>query len=184
MAMVLAIGVLAGCSRSDVQVYKVAKEPAQASPAAMPPGHPAAASAPALNYKVPQGWQEVAPGEMRAASFRVAGQNGKQADVSVIPLPGLAGGDLDNVNRWRGQVGLAAVSQEEMTKMAQAVEIDHQPAQLYDQAGEKGADKARILGAITRRDGVAWFFKMTGPRATLAAAAPAFDELVASFDFR
>ena len=186
MALVLASGVLAGCGRSDVQVYKVAKEPAQASPAAMPPGHPdasAAASAPALKYKAPQGWQEVAPGEMRAASFRIAGQNGKQADVSVIPLPGLAGGDLDNVNRWRGQVGLAAVSQEEMTKMAQAVEIDHQPAQLYDQAGEKGADKAHILGAITRRDGVAWFFKMTGDDALVAQQKPAFIEFLQSVAF-
>ena len=80
MALVLASGVLAGCGRSDVQVYKVAKEPAQVSPAAMPPGHPdasAAASAPALKYKAPQGWQEVAPGELRAASCRMEGQSGK-----------------------------------------------------------------------------------------------------------
>jgi hypothetical protein len=46
---------------------------------------------------------------MRVASFRVTGKDGKQADVSVIPLPGLAGSDLDNVNRWRGQVGLPSV---------------------------------------------------------------------------
>ena len=43
--------------------------------------------------------------------------------MSVIPLPGLAGSDLDNVNRWRGQVGLSAVSEAELAKLVQPVEI-------------------------------------------------------------
>ena len=72
---------------------------------------------------------------MRAASFRVAAHDGRQADVSVIPLPGLAGSDLDNVNRWRGQVGLPGVSEAELAKLAQPVEIAGQSASLYEQAG-------------------------------------------------
>ena len=88
----------------------------QAQPAALPPGHPdtSGSAGPRLEYKRPGGWQEAPPGEMRAASFRVAGKDGKQADVSVVPLPGLAGSDLDNVNRWRGQVGLPGVSEAEL----------------------------------------------------------------------
>ena len=188
-ALVAFIGVLAGCGRNDAQVYRVAKEQAPAPPVAMPPGHPDTSpggAPPALKYKVPAGWQEVAPGEMRAASFRVAGQNGKQADVSVIPLPGLAGGDLDNVNRWRGQVGLQGVSPEELAKLAQPVEIDHQSAQLYEQAGEipGSGDKSRILAAITRRDGVAWFFKMTGNDQVVAEQKPAFVEFLQSVAFQ
>ena len=122
---------------------------------------------------------------MRAASFRVAGENGKLADVSVVPLPGLAGGDLDNVNRWRGQVGLKGISQEELAKLAQPVEIDGQPAQLYDQAGENpgSGEKTRILAAITRRDGVAWFFKMTGDDGLVAQQKPAFVEFLKSVTF-
>ena len=82
----------------------------QGLPVVLPPGHPdtSGAAAPRLEYQRPAGWNEVAPSQMRAASFRVPGKDGKQADVSVIPLPGLAGSDLDNVNRWRGQVGLSA----------------------------------------------------------------------------
>jgi hypothetical protein len=119
---------------------------------------------------------------MRAASFRVSGQNGKQADVSVIPLPGMAGSDLDNVNRWRGQVGLKGVSQDELAKLAQPVEIDHQPGQLYYQAGENAGsgEKMRILAAITRREGTAWFFKMTGDDALVAEQKPAFIEFLKS----
>jgi hypothetical protein len=153
----------------------------------MPPGHPDVAGgtgSPTLKYQAPSGWQEVAPGEMRAASFRVAGQNGKQADVSVVPLPGMAGGDLDNVNRWRGQVGLQGVSQDELAKLAQPVEIDHQPGQLYEQAGENAGsgDKTRILAAIARRDGTAWFFKMTGDDALVAEQKPAFVEFLKSIN--
>jgi len=186
-ALALCLAFLAGCSRNDIQVYRVAKEPQPPQAAAMPPGHPdiSAASAPRLKYQVPPGWQEVPPGEMRAASFRVAGKEGKQADVSVVPLPGLAGGDLDNVNRWRGQVGLKGVTQEELARLAQPVTIDHQAAQLYEQAGENpgSGGKSRILAAVTRREGVAWFFKMTGDDELVAQQKPAFIEFLQSVAF-
>ena len=122
---------------------------------------------------------------MRAASFRVAGKDGKQADVSVIPLPGLAGSDLDNVNRWRGQVGLPGVSEAELTKLAQAVEVAGQPASLYEQAGTNAGsgEVSRILAAISRRDGLAWFFKMTGDGAVVAQQKPAFVEFLKSVSF-
>jgi len=122
---------------------------------------------------------------MRAASFRVAGKDGKQADVSVIPLPGLAGSDLANVNRWRGQVGLPGVSETELAKLAQPVEIAGQSASLYDQAGTNvsSGEISRILAAILRRDGTAWFFKMTGEDAVVAEQKPAFVEFLKSVNF-
>jgi hypothetical protein len=122
---------------------------------------------------------------MRAASFRVTGKDGKQADVSVVPLPGLAGSDLDNVNRWRGQVGQAAVSDAELVKVAQPVEISGQSANLYEQAGANpgSGEKTRILAAITRRDGVAWFFKMTGEDSLVVQQKPAFIEFLKSVSF-
>jgi hypothetical protein len=122
---------------------------------------------------------------MRAVSFRVPGKDGKQADVSVIPLPGLAGSDLDNVNRWRGQVGLPSVSEAELTKLALPVEIAGQSANLYEQAGSNAGsgEKSRILAAITRRDGTAWFFKMTGDDGLVAEQKPAFIEFLKSVSF-
>ncbi len=159
----------------------------QAPPSAMPPGHPGAsgAASPGLQYKRPGEWQEVAPGEMRVASFRVAGKDGKQADVSVVPLPGLAGSDLDNVNRWRGQVGLPAVSDSDLATLAQPVEVAGQAAKLYEQAGANpgSGEKSRILAAITRRDGVAWFFKMTGDDGLVAQQKPSFIEFLKSVNF-
>lgn len=190
-ALLLLAAALAGCDRGQVQEYRVAKEPTPAKSdgqaGALPPGHPdtSGAAAPALQYKKPSGWQEAPTGQMRVASFRAAGKNGKEADVSVVPLPGLAGSDLANVNRWREQVGLASVSEEELKKLAQPVEISGQPANLYEQAGTNAGsgEKSRILAAITRRDGTAWFFKMTGDDAVVTEQKPVFVEFLKSVTF-
>ena len=48
---------------------------------------------------------------MIKASYEVGG-----AKVTVIPLGAQSGGLADNVNRWRGQVGLAAQSEEDIKK--------------------------------------------------------------------
>jgi len=162
---------LAGCKRNDIQVYRVAKETV-----------PSAATQPA---PVPAGWEQAPLGEMRAASYHVKGSDGKLADVSVIPLPGMAGRDLDNVNRWRGQVGQPPVTEAELSRLAQSIEVAGQPAQLYEQAGpnaESGATN-RILAVILRSEGTAWFFKITGDDEVVADQKPAFIEYLKSFRF-
>ena len=176
---------LAGCGRNEPQVYKVAKEqtPPETAPPGLPAGHPdTSGGAPKLQWKLPAGWQEVPPGQIRAASFSVAGTGGKPADVSVVPLPGQAGSDLDNVNRWRGQVGLPPVPAEELPKLAQTVEIAHQQAPLYEQAGPVpgSGETNRILAAVLRRGGIAWFFKMTGEEALVAQQKPQFVQFLNS----
>lgn len=160
---------LTGCGRDDIQVYRVPKESSAASTVA----------------SVPEGWEAVAPGEMRVASFRVQSKSGKTADVSVIPLPGLAGHDIDNVNRWRGQLGLAPVTEAELAKLGQTVQIGGLEGQLYDMAGENAAagEKSRILAAVVRREGAAWFFKMTGDTELVGQQKPAFVSYLKSYSF-
>jgi hypothetical protein len=201
----------AGCQRDEIKVYRVAKDQPpqtpQAAPAlptdtpnpTLPPGHPDISSAPTtaaplasesaqapLTWKTPAGWTEVPPGEMRVASFRVSGNNGKQADVSIVPLPGMAGTDAGNVNRWRGQVGLAAMTDDELLKAAENIEAGGQSAQLYDIVGKNPAsgDTARILGVIQHRDDMAWFYKMTGDAELVEQQKPAFVEFLKSLKFQ
>ncbi len=183
---VLGLGLLlSACGREEARSYRVPKEAPANAQSGLPAGHPdistggpsvAPAATPRLSWTKPDGWNEVPPGSMRVASFNVKGDDGKQADVSVIPLPGAAGGDVANVNRWRGQVGLGSLSAEELAKTAEAVEIAGQPAQLYDVAGAASGsgDPTRILGVIQQRDGMAWFFKMTGHDPLVAKEKPAF----------
>ncbi len=185
---------LSACGRDDAKSYRVPKEVPAVSQAGLPAGHPdisaggpaaTPAATPRLSWTKPEGWNEAPPGQMRAASFNVKADDGKQADVSVIPLPGAAGGDLANVNRWRGQVGLAPLSAEELAKTAEAVEIAGQPAQLYDVAGAASGsgDPTRILGVIQQRDGMAWFFKMTGNDPLVAKEKSAFVAFLKSVNY-
>ena len=177
----LAAVFLTACSREEITTYRVAKE--SEPPPSMEA--PAAAAQPTLAWKLPTGWEEVPPGEMRLASFSVK-KDGKQADVSIIPLPGLAGDDLSNVNRWRGQVGQPAVTQEELAKLAEKVEIAGQSGQLFEQAGQNPSanEKSRILAVIQRREGVAWFYKMIGDDTLVAQQKPAFIEFLKSVQFQ
>jgi hypothetical protein len=209
LSLAMPLLLVAGCHRDETKVYRIAKDQDQSSqqtaPALptdapnpkLPPGHPdissapgepAAASAtgaPQLTWKTPAGWIEVPPSQMRVGSFKVAGADGKQADVSIVPLPGMAGTDSANVNRWRGQVGLSVVTDDELQKAAENVEAGGQPAQLYDIAGTNpaGGGAERILGVIQHRDGMAWFYKMTGDADLVEQQKPAFVEFLKSLNF-
>jgi hypothetical protein len=155
-------------------------------PSAMPNGLPAPDNSgqPSLQYNLPAGWEKKAPTQMRVASFGVS-QAGKQADVSVIPLAGTAGTDPANVNRWRGQVGLGALPESDVSKLAEKVTVGEQPADLYDLTGTApgGGSAERILGVILHRDDTAWFFKMTGESALVEQEKPAFIAFLKSVQF-
>ena len=201
---------VAGCHRDAIKVYRVAKDqdqpPQSSAPAqstdtpnpSLPPGHPDISSAPGaalppasesarpqLTWKTPADWTEVPPGDMRVASFKIQGQNGKQADVSVVPLPGLPGTDDANVNRWRGQVGLPPAAPDELKKSETDVEAAGLPAQLYDLAGQNpgNGEAARILGVIQHHADAVWFFKMTGDADLVEQQKPAFVAFLKSLSF-
>jgi hypothetical protein len=170
----------------------------------LPPGHPdisspdgsSAQSMPAgivspdssaaqLTWTTPTGWTQVPPSEMRVASFKIADAKGKQADVSIVPLSGTAGGDFANVNRWRGQVGLQPAPDDELQNAAENVEAGGQPATLYDIGGQDSTNgqASRILGAIQHRDGTSWFFKMTGDVDLVEQQKPVFIDFLKTLSF-
>jgi hypothetical protein len=181
---------LAGCGRDNVKVYRLANDDSSSS---SPPPNASAApdqngnntAQPQLQWTLPAGWTEVAPGEMSIASFKVPGQAGAEADVTVVPLPGVAGGDNANINRWRGQAGLPAATADELQKMAESVQVGDQPAQLYDVAGQSsgGGNAKRILGVIQQRNGTTWFFKMTGDAGLVEQQKPEFVAFLKSLTF-
>ena len=196
-ALAATVFLAAGCGRDNVQVYQVATNdtvavpppPAAAAgamPASMPAGLPAPDNSglPALKYNLPAGWKEKPLTQMRVASFEIS-ENGQTADVSVIPLGGMAGGDLANVNRWRGQVNLPPLADAELQKLAEKIEVAGQPADLFDVAGTSpgSGDTERILGVILHRDDMAWFFKLIGPAALAEKNKPALVAFLKTLQF-
>jgi hypothetical protein len=176
LAAVFLLIASSGCDRDTVKVYKV---DSQESAAPAPVATPASPSAndmasmadqipapdnshlPKLAYTLPAGWQEKPASQFRVASFDIV-VDGKKADVSVIPLGGSSGGDLANVNRWRGQAGLPPVDEAGLKQTSEAIEIAGVAAELYDIATPPSDDATGILGAILHGADTVWYFKMIG----------------------
>ena len=116
---------------------------------------------------------------MRLASFDIPDAAGN-GDVSISKLNGDGGGLLANVNRWRGQVGLAPLEASALGANSTALTTAGGDSGTWVEL--KGADKT-ILGAIVARDGVSWFFKMTAPSTVAVKNREAFEKFVRSVRF-
>ncbi len=98
--------------------------------------------------------------------------------MSVIPLSGEAGGDLSNINRWRGQINLEPMSEADLSAQSETIKPGGNPMRYVDFVSRDlmiHNQKKRLMAAIYRQGGNrTWFFKMTGEDATVLSAKPAF----------
>lgn len=185
----------------------VSPEAGTAADARLPPNHPAipgmggeagadpnAPSAPAgmkgdvpmppkptgaegLSWTLPEGWTQTLTGGIRYATLKPPG--GGAIDASVVVLPGPAGGELANVNRWRGQIGLPPLDEATLPAQRKAITTPAGPISLYDFSSE-GGSKTRLVAGVALVDGSSWFFKMTGDATSVGTALPGFTALVSS----
>jgi len=186
---------VAGCRDREITSYKAPKDaPPPAQPAAaasngqMPADHPPigngtpaatgsdmantampTASGTALAWTAPSNWTPKALGTMRKGSYAIKGE-GVDADLSIIALPGATGGLEANLNRWRGQVGLAPLSGQEVLAAVEKFEANGLQFTVVDYAG----NGSRLIGAIVPYQGNSWFFKLMGPDALVVGQKIAF----------
>ncbi|HLW34066.1 MAG TPA: hypothetical protein VKS98_00245 [Chthoniobacterales bacterium] len=133
---------------------------------------------PQIKWQTPPGWSEVPPSSMRYASFN-AGANDSKVDVSVVTFPGEGGSDADNVNRWRQQIGLPPMTPAALATQVEPLKTDAGSFSIVDIAGPN----ARTVAAWTRRDGHVWFFKATGPSASVEKEKTNFVKFIQSIRF-
>ena len=174
----------AACSREDVTHFRVPKAPAQNTAGA--PTMPASAELPppprggGLRWTLPAGWSERAGGQMRYATLQapVAGR----IDASVVVLPGPAGGELANVNRWRNQIGLPPIDEAGLARARSVVKTKAGPLHVYDFTSD-GEPRNRVVAGLTSARGDTWFVKVTGDAAAVGAARADFMKLLGSLRF-
>ena len=116
---------------------------------------------------------------MRYASFSATEGNGETVDISIVTFPGDGGSDLDNVNRWRQQIGLVPVDTSELNSIIVPLQSENINFSTTDMTGAN----SRALAAWLRRDGRSWFFKMTGPNAAVEKEKPNFVRFLQSIRF-
>ena len=120
--------------------------------------------------EVPAGWTEVAPGPMQQAKFSVPQKDGAKAEVTVSVFPTATGTTVENVKRWRRQIALAEIPDDEIAKLAQPLAGAPEGSILVELKNENRA----LTGAIVVRDGKWWFLKLLGDAPAVAAAREAF----------
>lgn len=179
---------LFGCDRAETRVYDAPKE----KPAAPAPGDAAAAPGGAatkmevggIRFNVPAGWTKIEnpPGadpifaRSRLVGFDIATADGK-AQVTVTKIPG-GGTQLDNINRWRMQLGLQPVEQVNAADVAK-VKLGGQEADLLTVKGEQKS----MLAAYQIRSGNMVTFKLTGDSKAVDAQKAAFADFLQSVEF-
>jgi hypothetical protein len=156
---------------------------AQAKPAA-PPEPPKPAAKP-LEWDDPPQWKKVPASGMRAASYEIPAAKGDKegATLNVFVL----GGDVDaNIQRWVDEftgMDLKTVVRNErkVNDMRQAV-VEVPKGKFSGGMSDKGpSDNYGLLGAIVVAPSSAeYFFKLTGPAATVKAARGPFYALLDS----
>jgi len=119
-----------------------------------------------LLWTAPADWSSAPGSAMRKGSFAVGGG----AEVAITAFPGDVGGVLANVNRWRGQAGLAPVDDASLGRVTAPIDTNGLHFLVLD--ASDGASP--IVAALVPWGGGTWFFKLTGTAEAVSRAKPAF----------
>ena len=110
-----------------------------------------------LSWSLPTGWE---PGRststMRLATFHPGGDT--QVQAYLVILSGAAGGDLANLRRWNGQVGLPGPTQQEFDGLRRIPLLGTQAPLLESFGSNQG-----VVGTLAPLGGNSLFVKMVGP---------------------
>jgi len=193
-----------GCSDQGAAPSKASSAPPPSLPPLVSSKAPAPAPAPAfdapppaesaaMDWTPPATWVEVPPSSsMRRAQYKVPGPGGDGECAVFYFGPGQGGDAMSNARRWAGQFkrpdGSPALDDMKTTNMTAGnrsvflVEVSG----TYDGGMTMTAAPATpkpghaLLGAIVEGPDANWFFKLTGPEATVASQHDAFLSLIKS----
>ncbi|MBK7876033.1 MAG: hypothetical protein IPJ77_09815 [Planctomycetes bacterium] len=138
-----------------------------------------------LTWTAPEGWRVGPERATRLVTFLP--DDSGLVECYVTTLAGEAGGELANVNRWRGQLGARPWSSDELAAAPRAKLLGAQPALLELEGALKrdsGAplQDAKLLAVARTRSSTSVFVKMTGPKERVNALRGAFLAFCASLD--
>ena len=158
LLFLLLLGTSAACRRDKIEVRREPKD--------------APARSHGLTWTTPAGWKEKPGDGMRVATFELPKGPGK-AEATIVALPGDVGGELANVNRWRGQLALPPIAAVSLAGARVNVPSAAGSVAVYDFTGAGKAPPRLVVGMI-QVDGTLWFLKLMGAKDAVAAAKPAF----------
>jgi hypothetical protein len=181
-------GATLGCQKETAKEEKAAAKPAAtatAKPAAAPSTKPKAPPVKRMEWDDPKQWKKIPASGMRYMSYQIPPVAGEKeiAELNVFVL----GGDIEsNIQRWIDEFSnfdatTLARSDRVVNDMTQAV-VEIPKGKFSGGMGEGSAsENFGLLGAIVvTPENSTYFFKLTGPSATVTAARVPFYQLLDS----
>jgi hypothetical protein len=153
-------------------------------------GSVAQAETPVIDLRPPSGWQKQEPAPPRFATYRIpaTGPDSIDGDVSVVPLPGEGGSNLENINLWRAQLRLPALEKADDPALGETTPSPNGSITLVHMTSAEplfsGDRHAAISAAILRTAETTWFFKLTGEAKMVAAQRAKFVDFVRTAEVR
>ena len=146
---ILILLAIVSCKKPEIRRYQAAKVKSSGDLAKPKQG---------ISWDIPEHWETLPPGGMRMAGFSVT-EGDAQVEITVVSISG--GGDpLANLNRWRKQLKLPEVTEENMDPNLSTINTG---LGLMTQVKLLNADKTEGMRvAILKYSSVKIFFKMTG----------------------
>lgn len=131
---------------------------------------PGPASHRGFAWTTPAGWSWTPGNSIRLATFAPDGTQGTRLSVTV--LGGTAGGERSNLDRWRGELRLKPLSDEELAALprvpilgTEAVLMDAKGSSWSGTGNQPISGPARMIAAIVPVEGRGvLFIKLTGPQ--------------------
>lgn len=126
------------------------------------------------------------PSPMRLATYKFAKAEGDAEDAE-LSVSQVGGGIESNMSRWKGQVADGKVREESVIDVGALKVTVLWVEGTYKGMGGPNAPAAAkgdyaLLGAgVASGKGSEHYFKLTGPKRTVEAARPVFEELLKSF---
>ena len=143
-------------SRNDIRIYYLPKSHTHNDPQQT---EILESQSSEFRWEKPDSWIPSKGSSMRIASFDVPFSTG-MGDLSVMELGGDGGGPVANVNRWRGQIGLEPLEENEIMAQAQRGESELGPYQIFQLTNDSSSDRA-ILAAILSMNNSTLYIKLT-----------------------
>lgn len=123
-------------------------------------------SDPRFPWAAPEGWVlDETPRQMRIATYMAPTDSGQQ-EIAVTRFGGRVGGELANINRWRGQMGLAPIGETQLDDT-----IERFAAEGFDGYQLRIESAQGVMLAAAVYDGSidqTWFVRATLPNTSIA----------------
>ena len=164
---------------------QVAVPPAHQPVMGSPAGGAAGAAPSRLVFALPAAWMKEPPSSgMRLAQAKIPGPAGA-AELAIFYFGAGGGGTADaNIERWIGQIDQPAAPPKRGSFATHGLGVSWVEVAGTMKPSTVGMGPAtaqpgsRLLGAVVEGPGGPWFVKAIGPDATVAAARPAFLEML------